>query len=205
MMGRVLLAGVIVSCLSLVARASLIDFNAAGEHTPLPIHQITDGITAHFTGDYSVQLPTVSGVTPAGFTGLCLAPGNTATDLTITFSTPISYFSVLYAPQELACDSSATMRATAYMGSSLVGSNIQVADPPGTWPSATLWYGNPAGFDKVVVHYLSPPPTGGDYGVIFLADNVNVTALPEAGSLGLVALGALALLRRGARRQNGRG
>jgi len=196
MVCRALLALVTISGMAMSVRATLFDFNAAGEYTPLPINQVADGIKAQFLGDYSVQLPTVSGVTPVGFTGLCLAPSNTAKDLTITFSTVISDFSILYAPQELACDSSATMRAYAYMDTTLLGYNDQVASPPGTWPSATLSYSNPAGFNKVVVHYQSRPPTGGDYGSVFLSDNVNVTALPEAGSLSLLAVGMLALLRR---------
>ena len=52
---------------------------------------------------------------------------------------------------------------------------------PGTWPVDTLSYSYPQGFDSVVVHYASSPPTCTDYGVIFLADNMRVTALPVTG------------------------
>jgi hypothetical protein len=30
-------------------------------------------------------------------------------------------------------------------------------------------------FDNIVIHYDAPPPTGGDYGPIFMADNLVVT------------------------------
>lgn len=33
----------------------------------------------------------------------------------------------------------------------------------------------------MVVHYDKPPPTGGDYGVIFVADNMNVTQVVLSG------------------------
>jgi hypothetical protein len=34
---------------------------------------------------------------------------------------------------------------------------------------------SPQGFDTVVVHYDAPPPTGGDWGPIFMADYMVVT------------------------------
>lgn len=70
------------------------------------------------------------------------------------------------------------MHVTAYMSGVLVGTNTMVADPPGTWPSATLSFSSPLGFNSVVVHYDQRPPTGGDWGPIFMADNMNVTAVP---------------------------
>jgi hypothetical protein len=81
----------------------------------------------------------------------------------------------LYAPQELACDSSATMRVTAYLDGMLVGSAITNAQP-GTWPSETLRFASLQGFNSVVVHYDKPPVTGGDWGPIFMADNMKITA-----------------------------
>ena len=53
-----------------------------------------------------------------------------------------------------------------------------VADPPGTWPTATLGFSSISGFNNVVVHYDQRPPTGGDWGPIFMADNMNVTSAP---------------------------
>jgi hypothetical protein len=184
------------------ARATLFDFNAAGPGSGMPLVQITDGITATFSGGYFVQTPgSTILVTPAGFDGYCLVPTSVyGSDLTITFDQTITDFSIVLAPHELACDSSATLRGTAYMNSTLLGHNDSVAAQPGTWPSETLTYSDPAGFNKVVVHYQSPPPTGGDYGVIFVADNVNVTAapvsIPEPANLGMLGIGTLALIRR---------
>lgn len=43
------------------------------------------------------------------------------------------------------------------------------------WPVDTLRCQFPQGFDSVVVHYDSPPPTCQDYGTIYLADNMRVT------------------------------
>ena len=113
----------------------------------------------------------------------------TAADLLISFTQPLSDFSILYAPEEYACDSSALMRVTAYRNNVFVGTATMTADPPGTWPTATLGISLPLAFDRVVVHYDSPPPTGGDWGPIFMADNmlVTVASVPEPTSLFLLA------------------
>lgn len=119
------------------------------------------------------------GFTPAGFSGLCIYPSSIyASDLIITFSRPLTEFSILYAPQELACDSSARMRVTAYLNGAEIGTATTNAQA-GTWPSETLRINSAQTFDKVVVHYDAPPPTGGDWGPIFMADNMNVTLAPE--------------------------
>lgn len=86
----------------------------------------------------------------------------------------------MYACQELGCDDAATMKVTAYMGGTLVGFNTKTATYPGTWPVDTLACSFSQGFDSVVVHYNSPPPTCGDYGVIFLADNMKATLASKA-------------------------
>jgi thrombospondin type 3 repeat protein len=104
-----------------------------------------------------------------------------AADLLIGFSVSVAAFSILYAPEEYSTNSSARMRVTAYRGGAAVGTSTAVADPPGTWPSATLSIAVPQGFDSVVVHYDAPPPTGGDYGPIFMADNMWVTGLDRDG------------------------
>ncbi len=54
-------------------------------------------------------------------------------DLIVDFSTPLTDFSILYAPEEYACDSSATMRVTAYLNGALVGTATTNAQA-GTWP-----------------------------------------------------------------------
>ncbi|MBK9403524.1 MAG: hypothetical protein IPN57_03140 [Ignavibacteria bacterium] len=61
------------------------------------------------------------------------------------------------------------------MNGSFVGTSTKTARNPGTWPSATLRCSFPQGFNSVVVHYASRPPTCQDYGVIYMADNMRVT------------------------------
>ena len=161
------------------AQGVLFDFDSLPAHSGLPGAYTVGGITASFsaTGQgFSIQ-PANTYYAPVGFAGNCIFPNSIyLSDLSVSFNRKLTDFSILYAPQELACDSSATMRVTAYMNGGYVGTNTMVADPPGTWPSATLAIAAPAGFNSVVVHYDKAPPTGGDYGVIFMADNMIVTA-----------------------------
>jgi hypothetical protein len=67
------------------------------------------------------------------------------------------------------------MRMTAYFGSKIVGTITHKIDPPGTWPTGVLSLTANQPFNQVVIHYDKPPPTGGDYGPIFMADNLVVT------------------------------
>lgn len=158
--------------------AEVFDFDSAPIHAPLPIDQTVGAITAHFsaTGEgFSIQPANEMGFTPIGFGGLCIYPsGINASDLLIGFNVALSDFSILYAPQELGCDDSAIMRVTAYLGGVLVGTATTTASPPGTWPTGTLSFGSPLGFDQVVVHY-DQPPLCTDHGPIFMADNMTVT------------------------------
>ena len=187
-----------------IARAAVFDFDKATLHSPLPIDLTAEGITAHFSGTgqgFSVQQANALGFTPTGFSGLCIYPSSVfAADLLVGFSQPLNDFSILYAPEEYACDSSARMRVTAYVDGVPVGTRTMTADPPGTWPTATLAISLPQGFNSVVIHYDAPPPTGGDWGPIFMADNMNVTAaIPEAATFAagaLFAAGIGGLVRR---------
>jgi hypothetical protein len=194
-------------CASARADIVLFDFDNAPLHAPLPVDLTVGGVTAHLTATgqgFSIQQANVLGFTPAGFSGNCIYPNSVfQADLNVAFSHTLTAFSILYAPEEYATDSSARMRVTAFMNGTFVGTNTTTADPPGTWPSATLSFSSLSEFNSVVVHYDAPPPTGGDYGPIFMADNMSVTtaaAVPEPSSVCFVALaslGALALrLRR---------
>ena len=69
------------------------------------------------------------------------------------------------------------MRVTAYLNGALVGTATTNA-VAGTWPSETLAFASPKGFNQVVVHYDAAPVTGGDYGPVFMADNMIVTPAP---------------------------
>jgi hypothetical protein len=161
------------------AQSVLFDFDSAPLFTPLPLDVSVGSLTAHLsaTGEgYSIQRADTLGFTPAGFAGNSIYPSSVfAADLLVSFSEVLTDFSIMFAPEEYACDSSATMRVTAYMGTTFVATATATAPVPGTWPTGVLSITAPQGFDNVVVHYDSPPPTGGDWGPIFMADNMSVT------------------------------
>lgn len=158
------------------------DFDNGPIHTSLPINLSSDGLTAYFSatgGGYSIQRADAMGFAPEGFEGLCVYPNSVfSADLIVDFSRTLVDFSILYSPQELGCDDSATMRVTVYNDGAFVGTNTVTAEFPGTWPSETLSISAPAGFNRAVVHYAARPPTCQDWGSIFLADNVVVTMAP---------------------------
>ncbi|MBW7906381.1 MAG: hypothetical protein LC135_04125 [Phycisphaerae bacterium] len=158
------------------------DFDNAPVHTPLPIDLTVAGLTAHLsaTGSgFSIQHADALGFTPAGFSGLCVYPNSVfPADLLVSYSSKLTYFSIMYAVQELGCDDSATMRVTAYKEGAFAGTATATVPVPGTWPTGTLAIAVPTGFDSVVVHYDSPPPTCQDWGPIFLADNMIVSLAP---------------------------
>ena len=170
------------------AQVVLFDFDNAPLHSSLPIDQTASGITAHLlaTGQgYSIQDANVLGFTPPGFAGRIIYPNSiNPADLLIHFDQPLTDFSIMYSVQELACDTSATMRVTATMNGNFVGTNTKVASVPGTWPVDTIRCSFPQGFNSVVVHFDSHPPTCQDWGPIFMADNMRVSALATAVSEG---------------------
>jgi len=192
-----LMIGLLVTIPAAQAQSVLFDFDSGPNHTSTPLTQIAGGIVAQFTDagpGHSIQPADSLGFTPVGFSGLCLYPNSVfASDLLISFDTPLKALSILYAPEEYATDSSCTMRITGYMGSTFVGTNTFSNPNPGTWPTATLSFASAQPFDNVVIHYDQPPITGGDYGPIFMADNLVVTpvigVVPETGSIALLTLG----------------
>ena len=118
---------------------------------------------------------------PVGFSGNCIYPSSiNAADLLVNFSKPLNAFSILYATQELACDDSATVRVTAYMNGTSVGTSTtnSTALCVCTWQANTLSITTTQAFNSVVVHYDAPPPTCQDWGPVFMADNMIVTPLP---------------------------
>ena len=186
-LGSVALLGVAAafSSSSSSAQQVLFDFNSAPDHTSLPLDQVSGGIVAHLsaTGQgFSIQ-DSSAPVFPQGFSGLFLYPNSIyLADLLVSFDHTLSDFSILYAMDELGCDDSATMRVTAYMNGVYVGTNTHTAANPGTYPVDTLACSFPQGFNSVVVHYDSHPPTCQDYGVIFFADDMRVTPLANTGT-----------------------
>ena len=163
----------------------------------MPLDQAAGGITAHLsaTGDgYSIQPVWTVEIAPAGFSGLCLYPSSVfAADLLIAFDRWLTDISMLYAPQELGCDDSATMKITASHGADEIGSNTAIAPAPGTWPTGTLSFGSAQPFDNVVVHYQTKPPTCQDWGPVFVVDDVVVTPAPEPASAAASAIACAAL------------
>ena len=157
------------------------DFDAAPLGASLPISLTVEGITANFSANpayynFSIQPADVLGFTPTGFAGLCIYPSTIyLCDLLISFDRALSDISIMYAPEEYATDSSCTMRITAYYGDRLVGTNTNTIDPPGTWPTGLLNLTSTEPFTRVVIHYDKVPVTGGDYGPIFMVDNLTVT------------------------------
>ena len=160
------------------------DFDGGPYQAGLPLSWTVNGLTANFTGGYSTQAVGTLGIAPAGFSGWCLFPSSVfQSDLGITFSERLTDFSVLYAVDELACDTSARMRVTAYADGVAVGTATAQA-LPGVYPSATLAIAPGARFDSVVVHWDAPGTLCQDYGPIFFADNVTVTRVDPLGAPG---------------------
>ncbi len=164
----------------------LFDFDNAPVYSPFPIDVAAGGIIAHLSGTgagYSIQSTTTAPVVPVGFSGHFIYPSSVfGADLVVSFSHPLLGFSILYATQELACDDSATVRVTAYMNNSLVGTATANSTPlcTCTYTANTLAITTTQPFNNVVVHYDQRPPTCQDYGVILLADNMSVTLAPAA-------------------------
>ena len=147
------------------AQTVLFDFENAQAGSSLPISLTVGGIKADFSatglGGFYVQQPQNASLpTPAGFSGNCLLPtGINAADLHVGFSAPLTDFSILYAPQELGCDSSATMRVTAYLNGAFVATATTNAtwNCTCTWTSQILPISSAQPFNSVVVHYDAPP------------------------------------------------
>ena len=138
------------------------DFDNGPIHVSLPLDLTVGGVTVHLsaTGQgFSIQDPTQSiGLTPTGFTGFCLSPNSVfAADLLVAFpQETATAFSIMVAPQELATDTTATMRVTAYRDGVFVGTNTSQGTEPFLWPTSLLAFNSAQGFNSVVVHYAAP-------------------------------------------------
>ena len=167
----------------------LFTFDNAPPYTPLPVNVSVAGITASLSGtglSYSIQNVGATPVHPLGFSGNFVYPsGVFAADLLVGYSKVMTSFSIGYALNELGCDDSATVRVTAYLGTTQVGTNTAtIANPNGmSYPVGTLSGSFLQGFDNVVVHWDKKGPTCQDYGPNMFFDNMVVTpAWPNIGS-----------------------
>ncbi len=171
------------------ADAVTFDFDTAPVSTSLPLDLTVNGLTGHITGGFSIQPVGTVGISPLGFSGLCVWPNSVfPSDLEIGFSETLTDLSILVATADLVCDVSSRMRVTAYRGATFVGTST-VVPPQGAYPSATLAITAPSGFDRAVVHWDGVGSVCQDYAPIFLADNLTVTRA-AAGGIG-AAVGAL--------------
>jgi hypothetical protein len=110
------------------------------------------------------------------FSMMSLVSSVSAKVVPLDFDKLLVDFSIMYSPHELGCDTSATMRVTAYANGTFVETTTKTASFPGTSPVDTLRCGFPPGFDSVVVHYDSPPSCQG-CGTIYMAHNMRVTSV----------------------------
>ncbi len=155
------------------------DFDNGPVSVSLPLTYTQSGISATLSGGFSMQPYGSVGLAPAGMSGIYIFPNSVfPADLFVDFSRTLVDFSILYSPQEIGCDTSATMRVTAFLNGAEVGTATATAPVPGTYPTGTLPITVPGGFNSVVVHYDHRPLTCQDYGPIFLADIMTVTMLP---------------------------
>jgi hypothetical protein len=181
-LGLLLGSALVGVCQTVAAAGLMFDFDAGPVHTSTPFSQTVSGVTAQFTASgqgFSIQPADTLGWTPKGFSGLAVYPNSVyPSDLTVSFSQPLRVFQIKFAPEEYACDSSATMQIQAFRSGVLVGTATAHAPHPGTWPTGLLKIKPGKPFDTVVIHYLSPPPTGGDWGPIFMADKMKVGLAP---------------------------
>lgn len=166
---------------SVSAQTVLYEFTFVPVGSTLPLDTPQGGIMAHFSGTgqgYTIEdHSSVPGV-PAGLPGHFIYPtGTTAADLIVSFDQTLTYFGINYAPQEVGCTDSATMRLTASMNGNFVGTTTRTASNPGTQPVATINCNFPQGFNSVVVHYDSPPTTCQSSAPIFMADDMRVLAV----------------------------
>ncbi len=210
-MNRIVCAAFGCLMLSLQSQAAsvLFNFDDVPQYSSLPSTLTVDGLTAQFaaTGQgFSIQAANVLGFTTVGFSGNIIYPNSIyQADLQVSFSQSLTSFSILYSPEEYGTDTSATMRVTAFMNGGLVGTNTASinCDTQGgacTWATGTLGFSSVLAFNSVLVHYDKTPATGGDYGPIFMADNMNVTEAPVPLSASiwylLPALGGLRMVSR---------
>ncbi len=183
--GALIMAIMLSFTYSVRAQTVLFTFDNIPQYTPFPVSTTVSGITAHLSGtgsSYSIQAANVLGFTPAGFSGNVIDPSSiNLADLLISFDQKITDFSLMYSVQELACDTSATMQAKAYLKGNLVATTYTIASVPGTWPVDTLKCSNTLGIDSVVVHFYSHPSRCQDWGVVFMADNMKVIPFNPSG------------------------
>lgn len=182
-MQRAPLVVALVACaVGAFGQRTLFNFDDAPVHTSLPVSVGADGITATLTATgqgFSIQPYGTVGLSPVGMSGLYIYPNSVyAADLVATFSVYVKSASIDYSPCQYGGDSSPRMRITAYNGAITVGTSTHTTYA-GTWPTGTLRISATQPFNRIVVHYDAAPPTGGNWGPIFIADNMTLSMRQE--------------------------
>jgi hypothetical protein len=168
----------------------------------LPQSQTNGGVTATFSGRFSLQSDGTTFYNLAGFTnfsGNYLYPNDVfSPSLAISFDQPLTSLSFDFVTADFGLDVSTTLRLTALEDLTTVGtttSQAAFAGDGGGWGLGTLTFTSAVPFNNVNIVIL--PGAGSD----FLADNFLATTtdagIPEPGSLLLTAAGLFGLTALG--------
>lgn len=197
---------VVVACacalLSSPAMAETFDFDtgtpALSTGQNAPFDQTSGAITASFgapagAGRYSIQTDASTGFTLTQFSGHYLYPNNPNRDLLdIKFTKALSSITFTFATADFPpIETPTPIVLTAYLDSTAnppVGSTTaQGTYATDTLPMGTLSFTSALPFNLVEIGIQPGGGTG------FLMDNISVTAVPEPGSLALLAIGLVSL------------
>lgn len=162
----------------------------------LPLNQTAGGVTATFSGRFSIQSDGTTFFNLASFSpfsGNYLYPNDVfGPSLAISFDHGLLALSFDFVTADFGLDTNTALKLTAWENQTLVGSATSRAVGDGGWGLGALTFTSGVPFNQVQIVIL--PGAGSD----FLADNFNVTTydapgIPEPASLGLAGAGLAGL------------